>query len=66
MCSSDLKLETHFHQAEKDIRDIRISTGKVIRRSERIEEIELGTLESSADVAEDLLGKVDALPLERD
>jgi DNA recombination protein RmuC len=56
------KLETHFHQAEKDIRDIRISTGKVMKRGERIEEIELGTLEGSGDAAEDLLGKVDALP----
>lgn len=39
------KLETHFQQAEKDIREIRISTDKVTRRGERIEEIELGTAE---------------------
>tara|TARA_R110002012_G_scaffold251760_1_gene429727 strand:- start:430 stop:1614 length:1185 start_codon:yes stop_codon:yes gene_type:complete len=60
------KLETHFRQAEKDIGDIRTSTNKITRRGERIEEIELGTLEKSADTAVDLLGKVDALPLERE
>ncbi|MEO9902394.1 DNA recombination protein RmuC [Nisaea sp.] len=60
------KLETHFRQAEKDIGDIRTSTNKITRRGDKIEEIELGTVESAADAAEDLLGKVDALPLERE
>lgn len=36
------KLETHFSQAEKDIRNIRTSTGKIINRGERIEELQLG------------------------
>ena len=35
-------LERHFGQASEDIRQIRISTTKVTRRGERIEELELG------------------------
>lgn len=34
-------LGRHFGQAEKDIREIGISTGKIQRRAERIEELEL-------------------------
>jgi DNA recombination protein RmuC len=36
------KLETHFRQADDDIRQIRISTEKITKRSERIQEIEVG------------------------
>lgn len=35
------KLETHFDQASRDIRDIRISTDKVTKRGERIKDLEL-------------------------
>ena len=42
------KLETHFQQADKDIKKIRISTGKIIGRGDKIEEIQLGE-ESPAD-----------------
>ncbi|MBI3452594.1 MAG: DNA recombination protein RmuC [Rhodospirillales bacterium] len=35
-------LETHFTAAEKDIRQIRTSTDKIIRRSDRIREVEVG------------------------
>ncbi|WP_193184469.1 DNA recombination protein RmuC [Nisaea sediminum] len=58
------KLETHFNQAEKDIRDIRTSTNKITRRGELIEEIEVGTAEGSGDAAADLLGTTEHLPLE--
>ncbi len=42
------KLQTHFGQAEKDVRDIRTSADKVIGRAERIKEVELGTPELGA------------------
>ena len=35
-------LERHFSQAEKDLREIRTSAEKVVRRGEHITEIELG------------------------
>ena len=35
------KLQTHFEQANKDVKDIRISTDKVKKRSDRIVEAEL-------------------------
>ena len=35
------KLETHFDQASRDIRDIRISTDKITKRGERIKDLEL-------------------------
>ncbi len=35
------KLQTHFNQAQKDIGDIQTSSGKISRRAERIEEIQL-------------------------
>jgi DNA recombination protein RmuC len=34
------KLQTHFRQANQDIDDILISTGKVTRRGEKIEALE--------------------------
>lgn len=39
------KLQTHFRQANKDIDDILISTTKVVRRSQRIEDLEVGEIE---------------------
>ena len=36
------KLESHFKQAEDDVRQIRVSTDKITSRGARIEEIELG------------------------
>lgn len=36
------KLETHFRQAEDDIRQIRVSADKLAKRGGRIEEIEVG------------------------
>ncbi len=36
------KLQRHFDQAGEDLRQIRISTDKVTRRAERIEELQLG------------------------
>jgi DNA recombination protein RmuC len=35
------KLQTHFDQASKDVRDIRISTDKVIKRAEKIGNVEV-------------------------
>ncbi|MDV7340518.1 DNA recombination protein RmuC [Terasakiella sp. A23] len=35
-------LDRHFSQTTKDIRDIQITTGKITKRGERIEEIQLG------------------------
>lgn len=35
-------LDKHFLQSAKDIRDIQITTGKITKRGERIEEIQLG------------------------
>ena len=35
-------LEAHFALAEKDIREIRTSTGKIVRRGDQIQDIQLG------------------------
>jgi DNA recombination protein RmuC len=47
------KLQRHFDQTGEDIRQIRISTDKVTRRGERIQELELeeGESESAASIA---------------
>ena len=37
------KLETHFRQAEEDIKHIRVSADKLTKRGDKIEDIELGT-----------------------
>ncbi len=39
------KLQRHFDQANDDLRQIRVSTDKISRRGERIEELELGEAE---------------------
>ena len=44
-------LSKHFGLAEKDIREIEISTGKITRHVERIEEVRLED-ESSAEAVE--------------
>jgi len=40
------KLQSHFSQAETDLRDITVSTDKIISRGERIEKVELATPEA--------------------
>jgi DNA recombination protein RmuC len=47
-------LEQHFTSARKDIDEIRTSTGKITRRAERIQELEVGDL--PADDAAEALG----------
>ncbi len=42
------KLQRHFQQADKDIRDIRTSTDKITKRGERIEEMQLEDREEEA------------------
>ncbi len=55
-------LRTHFNSAEKDIREIEISTDKIISRIDRIEQIQL----SDGAVADDLpIGSVTAHILDR-
>lgn len=44
------KLETHFQQAKKDIKQIRTSTGKIIGRGEKIKELEVGDISPSDDL----------------
>jgi DNA recombination protein RmuC len=41
------KLETHFRQADEDIRQVRISAEKITRRGGRIQEIEVGAAEAA-------------------
>ncbi|MEK9672253.1 MAG: DNA recombination protein RmuC [Rhodospirillaceae bacterium] len=45
------KLQRHFDQATEDMRNIRISTEKVVKRGERIEDLQLGD-EHTADELE--------------
>ena len=45
------KLQKHFGQAEKDLRDIRISTEKISKRGDRIEEIEIGEGADTEEIA---------------
>jgi len=42
-----LKLQSHFNQADADIKNILISTGKITGRAERIEKVELGPPEAA-------------------
>ena len=42
------KLKTHFNQAQKDIGDIEISSGKIMRRGARIEDLQLGDADEAA------------------
>ena len=49
-------LEKHFGQAEKDLREIRISSDKVSKRGERITEIELGEIEENIEAIDQTPG----------
>ncbi len=44
------KLQNHFDQATRDIRDIRISTDKVTKRGAKIDALQLGEDEDAADL----------------
>ena len=44
------KLKTHFNQAQKDIGDIEISSGKILRRGARIEDLQLGDSDAAPGV----------------
>jgi len=44
------KLKTHFNQAQKDIGDIEISSGKILRRGARIEDLQLGDSDTAPGV----------------
>ncbi|WP_162906715.1 DNA recombination protein RmuC [Algihabitans albus] len=46
------KLETHFDQASRDIRDIRISADKVTKRGERIKDLELEDEGAAGQIAD--------------
>ena len=43
-------LSRHFDQASKDIGDIKVSSGKISRRIDKIEDIQLGTAEPQMQV----------------
>ena len=47
------KLETHFNQARQDVETIRISTGKIARRGERIGSLEFSETKSDPGLASD-------------
>jgi len=49
-----LKLQTHFQQANKDVEQILISTGKVTKRSERIEQMDFEDRDSNEDKTKQL------------
>jgi DNA recombination protein RmuC len=49
------KLHRHFDQAGDDMRQIRISTEKVVKRGENIENIQIGEMEGDDDAPEDLV-----------
>ena len=46
-----LNLQSHFNQAQKDIGEIQTSTGKIARRAERIEDIQLSADTPAAELA---------------
>jgi DNA recombination protein RmuC len=53
-------LETHFDQARRDIQDIRTSAGKVLKRGEKIGELELAEAEREAEQIAPPLPRIDA------
>ena len=55
------KLQRHFEQAGEDVRQIRISTEKVVKRAERIEELEF----EDRPEPEALAAPTDPVPLRR-
>jgi DNA recombination protein RmuC len=46
-----LKLQSHFNQADADIKNILISTGKITSRAERIEKVELAPPEGTKSLS---------------
>ena len=60
------KLESHFDLARRDINEIRISSNKVTRRAERIQELELEDGEPDADARAVESGTVTRLPQPND
>ena len=46
------KLQRHFEQAAEDVRQIRISTEKVGKRAERIEELQVGDVSRPCEITE--------------
>lgn len=59
------KLENHFKQAEDDVRQIRVSTEKITKRGEKIEEIELESIaiDNSSEKNEDQVPNISEPPL---
>ena len=55
------KLRTHFSQAEGDIKQIDISASKIVRRAERIEEVQLGADTEALEAPENPGGTVQSL-----
>ncbi len=52
-------LEGHFRLAERDIRDIRTSSDKILRRGERIAEVELEEAEAENVVRMEPPGRIE-------
>ena len=42
------RLDQHFRQTQKDVEEITVSTAKLVRRGERIEQVEVGELATEA------------------
>ena len=56
------KLQSHFEMASKDLRDIRTSADKVIRRGEKIEPVQLGDVTPAADLPPADIDATDVTP----
>jgi DNA recombination protein RmuC len=50
------KLQRHFDQSTEDLRQIRISTEKVTKRGERIEEVQVEAGEPATELQPPLIG----------
>ena len=44
------KLDNHFDQASRDIKNIQISTNKITRRSKNIQEVQLGEVDPKTEI----------------
>jgi DNA recombination protein RmuC len=42
------RLDQHFRQTQKDVEEITTSTGKILKRGERIEQVEVGVVANDA------------------
>ncbi|MEQ8194307.1 MAG: DNA recombination protein RmuC, partial [Rhodospirillales bacterium] len=56
------KLQSHFELASKDLRDIRTSADKVMRRGEKIETVQLGEDTPAADLPAADIDPTDVTP----